>query len=68
MRIFMFEEFGICVFSVFEINDNAKNDKILFRNENLVEFYFVRLTLRLAALASRTSYAEFHASASYTVC
>ena len=24
MRIFMFEEFGISVFSVFEINDNAK--------------------------------------------
>ena len=40
MRIFMFEEFGISVFSVFEINENIKNDKILFRNENLVEFYF----------------------------
>ena len=36
--------------------------------KNHTNFYFVRLTLRLAALASRASCVEYHPSVSYTVC
>ena len=36
--------------------------------KNHTNFYFVRLTWRLAALDSRASCVEYHPSVSYTVC